>query len=66
MTNDPAIKECAHCKIGLDPKVDYYSEFRYSYEPDENNNVTTIGLVYVCDNCIDIIYEYEDHEFDEY
>lgn len=66
MTANPSIKACSHCKTELDPKVDYYTEFRYSYENEEEDNVTNIGLVYVCDNCIDKVYEYEEDEFDEH
>lgn len=62
----PPSKYCARCKIELVPG-DNYREHRYSYETEEQPDITLIGLVYICAECADINAKiYEDPDFDEY
>lgn len=65
--NTPQSKYCAHCKMELIPGTDQYREYRYSYETEEEPDITSIGLIYICDDCAGQIAEfYEDPDLDEY
>lgn len=56
------LKYCANCKKKLDLQNDSYQEMRYSYETEENPDITQIGLVYICFDC-SILKEDIDDEY---
>lgn len=61
----PVKKQCVHCKKEIDYKDDEYEEMRYSYETEEEPEVTHIGLVYICIDCIDLDFDIvEENESD--
>lgn len=67
MSSEVPTKYCAHCKKVLVPDVDEYEEYRFSYETEEEENVTNISIVYFCNDCQTKGYGIiEDAESDEY
>lgn len=67
MISEAPLKYCAHCKKKLRPDVDEYEEFRFSYETEDEENVTNISIVYFCNDChLQGFGLVEDAESDEY
>lgn len=66
--NAESQKYCALCKDELIYGVDSYREIRYTQRDSNEPDVVSIGILYLCDHCSDIVDKFnsEVNEFDEY
>lgn len=66
--NAESQKYCALCKDELIYGVHSYREIRYTQRDSNEPDVVSIGILYLCDYCSDIVDKFnsEVNEFDEY